>query len=166
MMKINEENNKQNYQMLLFKQNAGLQLNMVKITTRFNFINYLCHNIVSLNMYAYVSIDDILFFGRYCYPNVVSKSLLSIQLKKTNDTISSTYMKIEVPVLDPSQLVMIFKNEIKFVIKYWTRTLKIKLVSIDYFDKIVTKHNRDFSVQKQIQTYKNQHHYCLFLFAF
>ncbi|ETO32464.1 hypothetical protein RFI_04655 [Reticulomyxa filosa] len=57
-MKINGENKKKNYEMLLFVIMKDYQLNMMKITTLFNFINYL--------NYTYVHVNDfILFFGGY-----------------------------------------------------------------------------------------------------
>ncbi|ETO15624.1 hypothetical protein RFI_21740, partial [Reticulomyxa filosa] len=51
----------------------------------------------------------------------------------------STHVKTKVRAWDSSQL---SKNEIKFVIQYWIRTLKIKLGWIDDFDKIIMKYSR------------------------
>ncbi|ETO12156.1 hypothetical protein RFI_25221 [Reticulomyxa filosa] len=59
-----------------------------------------------------------------------------------------THMKTKVRVWDPSQLViiclfiLISENEIKCIIEYWTKTLKIKLGWIDDFDKIIVKYSR------------------------
>ncbi|ETO24695.1 hypothetical protein RFI_12465 [Reticulomyxa filosa] len=69
------------------------------------------------------------------------KIALSLHIKirgQNNEKITSTHMKTKVRVWDPSQL---SKNEIKFVIQYWLRTLNIKLGWIDDFDKIVVKYN-------------------------
>ncbi|ETO10980.1 hypothetical protein RFI_26396 [Reticulomyxa filosa] len=52
----------------------------------------------------------------------------------------STHMKTKVRIWDNSQLL---KNEVKLIIKYWIRTLKIKLGWIDDFDQIIFKYSRN-----------------------
>ncbi|ETO18291.1 hypothetical protein RFI_18988 [Reticulomyxa filosa] len=59
--------------------------------------------------------------------------------------ISLTHIKTKVREWDPSQLVIIClfsKNEIKFNIAHWIRTLQIEFGWIDDFDKIIMKYIR------------------------
>ncbi|ETN98837.1 hypothetical protein RFI_38651, partial [Reticulomyxa filosa] len=130
------------------------------------------HDIVSLFRYAYVCIDDIILFfgGLNIYNNTVSRSVHKYSIREDKwmtfqNTLPSpsfdcvailseedshiyviggrdnekTAIKTNVRIWDPSYL---SKKEIKFVIKYWIQTLKIKLVWIDDFDKIIIKYCR------------------------
>ncbi|ETO35050.1 hypothetical protein RFI_02024 [Reticulomyxa filosa] len=56
--------------------------------------------------------------------------------KDDKETTVSTHMKTKVRLWDPLQL---SKNEIKCIIQYWIRVLKIKLGWIDDFDQIIFK---------------------------
>ncbi|ETN97700.1 hypothetical protein RFI_39825 [Reticulomyxa filosa] len=59
--------------------------------------------------------------------------------KDDSDTVVSTYMKTKMREWDPSQL---SKNEMKCIIQYLIRNLKIKIGWIDDFDKIIIKYSR------------------------
>ncbi|ETO00417.1 hypothetical protein RFI_37030, partial [Reticulomyxa filosa] len=89
MMKINQQKNKQNYQMLLFCRKTGLSIGYDEDNNTFKFCRLpVCKGIAPLDGYAYVCINDIiLFFGGQYYKNnnnIVSKSVhkYSIQGKK------------------------------------------------------------------------------------
>ncbi|ETO01317.1 hypothetical protein RFI_36124 [Reticulomyxa filosa] len=58
--------------------------------------------------------------------------------KDDKETIVSTHMKTKVCLWDPSQL---SKHEIKYIVQYWIRILKIKFGWIDDFDKIIIKYS-------------------------
>ncbi|ETO15239.1 hypothetical protein RFI_22125 [Reticulomyxa filosa] len=80
MMKINQEINKQNYQMLLFCNNTGLSIEYDEDNNTFQFHQLpVCDDIAPFNCYAYVCINDVILFFGGCswdeiYFVVVSKS--------------------------------------------------------------------------------------------
>ncbi|ETO34099.1 hypothetical protein RFI_02995, partial [Reticulomyxa filosa] len=62
--KMNQEKNKQNYQMLLFKENIGLSIKYNEDNNTFQFHQLTACGDVALDCCAYVCINDIiLFFG-------------------------------------------------------------------------------------------------------
>ncbi|ETO31649.1 hypothetical protein RFI_05470 [Reticulomyxa filosa] len=145
MMKTNQKY-KQNYQMLLFCAKIGLSIEYDEDNNNFQFHKLSVRHDIALFKYVYVCINDIiLFFGELDYPNT-SKSVFNplfdcVAILNEEDNYihiigGYTYMKTKVRGWDPSQL---SKNEIKLIIKYWTRTLKIKLGWINDFDKIIMK---------------------------
>ncbi|ETO08759.1 hypothetical protein RFI_28628 [Reticulomyxa filosa] len=71
MMKINEEKNKQHYQMLLFCRKTGLSIKYDEDNNTFKFHQLpVCDDIAPFNGYAYACINDIiLFFGGWSYSN-------------------------------------------------------------------------------------------------
>ncbi|ETO07590.1 hypothetical protein RFI_29801, partial [Reticulomyxa filosa] len=86
-MKINEEKNKQNYQMLLFKDNTGLSIEYDENNNTFQFHQLpVCDDIAPFYTYAYVCINYIiLFFGGYGYKNdsyVYSKSVHKYSIRE------------------------------------------------------------------------------------
>ncbi|ETO01951.1 hypothetical protein RFI_35489 [Reticulomyxa filosa] len=172
------QENKQNNQMLLFKKNIGLLIEYDEDENTFQFHELpVCDAIASFYAYAYVCINDaIFFFGGYDWNNdkhIFSKSVHKYSIRENkwttfkntlpsplynlvailneegnnmhiigglDDKITgrSTHMKTKVRVWDASHL---SKNEIKLIIEYWNRTLKIKLGWIDDFDKIIIKYS-------------------------
>ncbi|ETO35197.1 WD repeat-containing protein, partial [Reticulomyxa filosa] len=163
IMKTNQKKINKIIKCCCFVSRQVYQLNMMKITTLFNFINYL---------YAYVYINDtILFFGgSNCNGSVVSNSVhkYSIREKKwmtfkdifpvllyncsgvlneDNNHIhiigTSAHMKI---IVDELLGYIQPKNETKFVIQHWFRILKIRLGWINDFNKIIIKYVRGFEL--------------------
>ncbi|ETN98081.1 hypothetical protein RFI_39441 [Reticulomyxa filosa] len=170
--------NKQNYQILLFKCNIGLSIEYDEDNNTFQFHQLpVCDDIAQFYYYAYVCINDIIFFfggwnGMYGTDANVSKSVHKYSIRENKWTTFQnmlpsplydciailseednhihiiggqnykhesvpTYMKIKVRELDPS---LLSKNEVKFIVQYWIRTLKIKLGWIADFDKIIMKY--------------------------
>ncbi|ETO12233.1 hypothetical protein RFI_25143 [Reticulomyxa filosa] len=175
---LNEEKNKQNYQMLLFCWKIGLSIEYDEDNNTFQFHKLVCKGIAPFHASAYVRINDsILFFGGFSYKynksiylksvhkysiredkwitfqNILPSPLYdSIAILSEEDnfihiiggeddkgTTLSIHMKTKVRVWDTSQL---SKDEIKFIIEYWIRALKIKLGWIDDFDHIIFKYSR------------------------
>ncbi|ETO21263.1 hypothetical protein RFI_15939, partial [Reticulomyxa filosa] len=72
MIKTNKEKNKQNYQMLLFYRKTGLSIGYNEDNNIFQFHKLpVCEDIASFCAYAYVYVNDVIFFfGGLNYPNV------------------------------------------------------------------------------------------------
>ncbi|ETO16845.1 hypothetical protein RFI_20494 [Reticulomyxa filosa] len=86
MMKINQKN-KQNYQMLLFKDNTGLSIEYDEDKNIFQFHKLpVCDYIELFPRYVYVCINGIiLFFGGYCWNGdrfIVSKSIHKYSIRE------------------------------------------------------------------------------------
>ncbi|ETO11734.1 hypothetical protein RFI_25641 [Reticulomyxa filosa] len=75
--------NKQDYQMLLFKQNTALSIKYDESNNIFQFHNlHVCKNIASFFHYAYVRVNDaILFFGGW-NDKVAAKAIISKSVHK------------------------------------------------------------------------------------
>ncbi|ETN99858.1 hypothetical protein RFI_37609 [Reticulomyxa filosa] len=182
IMKINEENKKRSYKMLLFCFKTGLSIEYDEDNNTFQFHQlHVCDYIAPFNEYAYTCINNIiLFFGGLNGNNVHSKSVHKYSIRgnkwmtfqntlpsklhhfaailneEDNDihliggvdykkTILSTHMKTKVSLWYPSHL---SRNEIKFIIQYWIRTLQIKFGWIYDFDNIIMKYSRMQEIDK------------------
>ncbi|ETO05822.1 hypothetical protein RFI_31573 [Reticulomyxa filosa] len=163
MMKTNKKN-KQNYQMLLFCKETGLSIEYDEDNNTFQFQELLvCHDIAPFYSYAYVRINDIiLFFGGLDFfavskaVHIPLRNCVAILTEENNDVHIiggvkdkdikiSTHMKTKVRIWDPSQLVIIClfsKNEIKFIIQYWIRTLQIRFGWIYDFNQLIMKYSK------------------------
>ncbi|ETO05032.1 hypothetical protein RFI_32365 [Reticulomyxa filosa] len=169
--KINQEKNKQNYQMLLFCRKTGLSIEYSEDDNAFQFHQLpVCDS--PFFCYAYVCINDVLFsFGGY--DDCVSKSVHKYSIRENkwmtlqNTLPSPLYGCVAILSEEDNHIHVIgghdedtkvsihmktnvrfwdpsqlSKIEIKCIIKHWIRILKIKLGWIDDFDKIITKYSK------------------------
>ncbi|ETO00826.1 hypothetical protein RFI_36613 [Reticulomyxa filosa] len=151
--------NKQNYQMLLFCRKIGLSIEYDEGNNSFQFHQLsVCKDIAPLYKYAYVCINDvILFFGGWSYSNAFSKSVYKYSIRENkwmtfDNTLSNSLNNCVAILSEEDNDIHIIggenakktasKNEIKYIIEYWIRNLKIRLGWIDDFDKIIMKYSR------------------------
>ncbi|ETO01756.1 hypothetical protein RFI_35684, partial [Reticulomyxa filosa] len=162
--------NKQNYKMLLFCEDTGLLIKYNEDNNTFQFHKlsvtslrsyaYVCINdiilffggwnlnVVSQSVHKYSIRENKwmtfqkTLFSPLCHCVAIwseeDNHIHIIGGLDDKNTEVSTHMKTKVRVWDPLQL---SKKEIKYIIEYWIRTLKIKLGWIDDFDKIIMKYN-------------------------
>ncbi|ETO08991.1 hypothetical protein RFI_28397, partial [Reticulomyxa filosa] len=83
---------------------------------------------------------NILYIANFKRFQFFKKNKLSVQVPLFQLFVEITY---QLSFIAPNLFIFFFclKNEIKLIIKYWTRTLKIKLGWINDFDKIIMKYN-------------------------
>ncbi|ETO35253.1 hypothetical protein RFI_01809 [Reticulomyxa filosa] len=139
------------------------QLSVCEDIAPFNGYAYVCINSTILFFGGYCFKDGVFSKSVYKYsiqenkwmtfPNMLPSLLESciailneenfdihiIGGKNDKDITLSTHMKTKVRLWDPSQL---SKNEMKRIIQYWIRTLKIKLGWIADFDQIIFKYSK------------------------
>ncbi|ETO32133.1 hypothetical protein RFI_04986 [Reticulomyxa filosa] len=88
IMKTNEEKNKQNYQMLLFCFNTGLSIEYDEDNNIFQFYKLsVCDDIAPFYKYAYVCINDVIFFfggwnGKFNDKRIISKSVYKYSIRE------------------------------------------------------------------------------------
>ncbi|ETO35242.1 hypothetical protein RFI_01820 [Reticulomyxa filosa] len=156
IVKTNEEKNKHIYQMLLFCFETGLSIEYDEDNNTFQFNELpVCNDIESFFRYAYVCVNDKIFFFGGIGNFVYSKSVHVYSIRESKwitfqNTLPSPLFGCVAIFSEEDNDIHIIggrddkettsKNEIKLIVQYWTRTLQIKFGWISYFDKIIMKY--------------------------
>ncbi|ETO02360.1 hypothetical protein RFI_35076 [Reticulomyxa filosa] len=146
MMKTNQKY-KQNYQMLLFKQNTGLSIEYDEDNNTFQFHQLpVCDDIAPFYQYAYVCINDvILFFGGYGH-GVVSKSVHKYSIGENKwmtfqNTLPSPLRDFVAILSEEDNYIYVIGGEnekaiMKTNVRIWDPSYLVKICLYIYFDEI------------------------------
>ncbi|ETO33113.1 hypothetical protein RFI_03992 [Reticulomyxa filosa] len=153
-IEYDEDNNTfQFYQLLVCDDIASLnQYSCVCVNGVILFFGGYCYKddkqIVSKSVYKYLIQENKWITFENTLPSPLYNCVAILNEDNTNiyiiggkcdkNTELPTHMKTKLRVWDVSQL---SKNDIKFVIQYWIRILKIKLGWVNDFDKIIIKYS-------------------------